>query len=93
MDGGTLTELDGTPIIRRPRRLIGIGRTAVLAICGVAIAVDLALRLLFVLPLWSGFAAEGMLSMTLTSMVGGVVAFLLQPHSSCVRPMAGGFAG
>ena len=77
MDGATLTELDGTPIVRRPRRLFGIGRTAVVAICAVAIAVDLALRLLSVLPLWSDFATEGVLPMTLTSMVAGLVAFLV----------------
>jgi hypothetical protein len=77
MDGVTLTELDGTPIVRRPRRPIGIGRTAVLAMCAMAIAVDLALRLLFVLPIWSDFASAGALSMTLTSMVAGSLAFLL----------------
>ena len=77
MDGATLTELDGTPIVRRPRRPIGIGRVGVLAICAVAIAVDLALRLLSVLPLWSDFESAGVLPMTLTSMVGGVVAFLV----------------
>jgi hypothetical protein len=77
MDGATLTELDGTPIVRRSRRPIGIGRTAVLAMSAMAIAVDLALRLLFVLPLWSGFATEGVLSMTLTGMVAGVAAFLI----------------
>lgn len=77
MDGATLTELDGTPIVRRPRRPIGLGRTAVLAMCAMASAVDLALRLLFVLPLWSDFASEGVLSMTLTSMVAGVVTFLV----------------
>ncbi len=77
MDGATLTELDGTPIVRLTSGPIGIGRTAVLAICAVAIAVDLALRLLFVLPLWSDFASEGVLSMTLTSMVAGVVTFLV----------------
>jgi len=77
MDGATLTELDGTPIVRRPRRPIGVGRTAVLAMCAVAIAVDLALRLLFVLPVWSDFASAGVLSMTLTSMVAGVVTFLV----------------
>jgi len=77
MDSATLTELDGTPIVRRPRRPIGIGRTAVLAMCAMAIAVDLALRLLFVLPIWSDFASEGVLSMTLTSMVAGVVTFLV----------------
>ena len=77
MDGATLTELDGTPIVRRPRRPIGIGRTAVLAMCAMAIAVDLALRLLFVLPIWSDFASEGALSTTLTSMVAGVVTFLV----------------
>src|ERR1035437_3686270 len=77
MDSATLIELDGTPIDRRPRRPIGIGRTAVLAMCATAIAVDLALRLLFVLPLWSGFATEGVLSMTLTGMVAGVVTFLV----------------
>jgi len=77
MDSATLTELDGTPIVRRPRRPIGIGRTAVLAMCAMAIAVDLALRLLFVLPIWSDFASAGVLSMTLTSMVAGVVTFLV----------------
>lgn len=77
MDGATLTELDGTPIVRRPRRPIGIGRTAVLATCGVAIAVDLVLRLLFVLPVWSDFASAGALSMTLTGVVAGSLAFLL----------------
>src|ERR1035437_9579045 len=76
MDGATLLELDGTPIVRRPRRPIGLGRAGVLAICAVAIAVDLALRLLSVLPLWSDFESAGVLPMTLTSMVGGVVAFL-----------------
>jgi len=77
MDGATLLELDGTPIVRRPRRPIGIGRTAVVAICAVAIAVDLALRLLFLLPLWSDFASNGVLPMTLTGMVAGVVTFLV----------------
>jgi len=77
MDGATLTELDGTPIVRRPRRPIGVGRTAVLAIFGVAIAVDVALRLLFVLPVWSDFASAGALSMTLTGVVAGSLAFLL----------------
>jgi hypothetical protein len=43
----------------------------------VAIAVDLALRLLSVLPLWSDFESAGVLPMTLTSMVGGAVAFLV----------------
>jgi hypothetical protein len=76
MDGATLTELDGTPIVRRPRRPLGRGRTAVVAICAVAIAVDLALRLLSVLPLWSDFESAGVLPMTLTSIVGGAVAFL-----------------
>ena len=50
MDRATLAELDGTPIARRPRRPFDIGRAAVVAICAVAIAVDLALRLLFLLP-------------------------------------------
>jgi hypothetical protein len=77
MDGATLTELDGTPIVRRPRRPIGIGRTAVLAMCSVAIAVDLALRLLFLLPLWSDFASNGVLPMTLTGVVGGSLVFLI----------------
>ena len=77
MDGATLLELDGTPIVRRPRRPIGIGRTAVVAICAVAIAVDLALRLLFLLPLWSDFASNGALPMTLTGMVAGAVTFLV----------------
>ena len=77
MDGATLLELDGTPIVRRPRRPIGIGRTAVVAICAVAIAVDLALRLLFLLPLWSDFASNGALPMTLTGAVAGSLAFLL----------------
>ncbi len=77
MDGATLLELDGTPIVRRPRRPIGLGRAGVLAICAVAIAVDLALRLLFLLPLWSDFASNGALPMTLTGIVGGVVTFLL----------------
>jgi len=49
----------------------------VLAICALAIAVDLALRLLAVLPLWSDFESAGVLPMTLTSMVGGLVAFLV----------------
>ena len=77
MDGATLTELDGTPIVRRPRRPLGRGRTAVVAICAVAIAIDLALRLLSVLPLWSDFESAGVLPMTLTSMVGGAVVFLV----------------
>jgi hypothetical protein len=77
VDGATLTELDGTPIVQRPRRPIGIGRTGVLAICAVAIAVDLALRLLSVLPSWSGYESAGVLPMMLTNMIGGVVAFLL----------------
>jgi hypothetical protein len=77
MDGATLLELDGTPIVRRPRRPIGLGRAGVLAICAVAIAVDLALRLLFLLPLWSDFASNGALPMTLTGMVGGAVTFLV----------------
>jgi len=77
MDGATLTELDGTPIVRRPRRPIGIGRTAVVAICAVAIALDLALRLLSLLPLWSDFASAGALPMTLTGVVAGGLAFLL----------------
>jgi hypothetical protein len=74
MDGATLTELGGTPIVRRP---LGRRRTAVLAICAVAITVDLALRLLFLLPLWSDFESNGALPMTLTGMVGGLVAFLV----------------
>ncbi len=77
MDGATLTELDGTPIVQRTRRPIRIGRTAVVAICAVAIAVDLALRLLSELPLWTDFADAGVLPMTLTGVVGGVVAFLV----------------
>jgi hypothetical protein len=77
MDGAALTELDGTPIVRRPPRPLGRGHTAVVAICAVAIAVDLALRLLSVLPLWSDFESAGVLPMTLTSMVGGAVAFLV----------------
>jgi hypothetical protein len=77
MDGATLTELDGTPIARQPRRPIGIGRVGVLAICAVAIAVDLALRLLSVLPSWSGYESAGVLPMMLTSLVGGLVAFLV----------------
>ncbi len=77
MDGATLTELDGTPIVRRPRGSIVIGRATVVAICAVAIAVDLALRLLSELPLLSDFAYAGVLPMTLTGVVGGVVAFLL----------------
>ncbi len=77
MDGATLTELDGTPIVRRPRRPIGIGRTGVLAICAVAIAVDLALQLVSFLPSWSGYESAGPLPLMLTNMIGGVVAFLL----------------
>jgi hypothetical protein len=77
VDGATLTELDGTLIVRRPRRPISIGRAGVVAICAVAIAVDLALRLLSVVPSWSGFESTGALPMTLTNMIGGVVAFLL----------------
>ena len=77
MDGATLTELDGTPIVRRPRQPTDIGRRGVLAICVVAMAVDVTLRLLSVLPLWSGFEPAGVLPMILTSMVGGVVAFLV----------------
>ncbi len=77
MDGATLTELDGTPIVRRPRRLIGIGRTGVLAICAVAIAVNLALQLVSFLPSWSGYESAGTLPLMLTNMIGGVVAFLL----------------
>ncbi len=77
MDGATLTELDGTPIVRRPRRPIGIGRAAVVAICATAIAVDMALRMLFLLPLWSDFASNGALPMTLTGMVAGAVTFLV----------------
>jgi hypothetical protein len=77
MDGATLTELDGTPIVRRPRRPIGIGRTGVLAICAVAIAVNLALQLVSFLPSWSGYESAGPLPLMLTNMIGGVVAFLL----------------
>ena len=77
MDGATLTELDGTPIVRRPRRPLGRARTAVVAICAVAIAVDLALRLLSVLPSWPAYESASVLPMTLTSMVGGAVAFLV----------------
>src|ERR1035437_7118569 len=77
MDSATLAALDGTPIVRRPRRPIGIGRTAVLAMSAMAITVDLAMRLLFVLPLWSDFASEGVLSMTLTGMVAGAVTLLV----------------
>ena len=77
MDGATFTELDGTPIVRRPRRPIGIGRTGVLAICAVAIAVDLALQLVSFLPSWSGYEPAGTLPLMLTNMIGGVVAFLL----------------
>ncbi len=77
MDGATLAEADGTPITRRPRRPIGIGRAAVVATCAAAIAVDLALRLLFVLPLWSGFASRAALPMTIAGGVAGATAFLL----------------
>jgi hypothetical protein len=77
VDGATLTELDGTPIVQRPRRPLGRGRTAAVALCAVAIALDLALRLLSVLPSWSGYESAGVLPMTLTSMVGGLVAFLV----------------
>jgi hypothetical protein len=77
MDRATLTELDGTPVARRLRPPIGVGRIAAIAICAVAIAVDLALRLLFVLPLWSDFTIEGTLPTILTGMAGGVAAFLV----------------
>jgi hypothetical protein len=77
MDGATLTELDGTPIVRRPRRPISSRRTGVFAICGVAIAVDLALQLLSILPSWSGYESAGTLPMMLTNMIGGLVAFLV----------------
>ena len=77
MGGATLTELDGTPIVRRPRRPFRIGRTGVLAICAVAIAVNLALQLVSFLPSWSGYESAGPLPLMLTNMIGGVVAFLL----------------
>ena len=62
MDGATLTELDGTPIVQRPRRPLGRGRTAAVALCAVAIAavsvvvvaVLTALTLLPVLFYWIG---------------------------------------